>query len=165
MLQLRAVRLTTGRALRRPSHHLIRIILEDSDFIKIKQRRLDATRTDTKRQRLLALPDGLLYLITQSKTCFLSILNFLRATRGHSLVGLDNGAMLLIGGYNPHAAQIWQLKDHQWSKLRDLQKVFQNYFQYSKILRPSALDLHSTLTDQFTFTLDMGTATQFKELI
>ena len=99
------------------------MMLEDSDFIKIKQRRLDATRTDTKRQRLLALPDGLLYLISQSKTCFLSILNFLRATGGHSLVGLDNGAMLLIGSY-PLSAEIWQLKDHQWSKLRDLQKVF-----------------------------------------
>jgi len=45
----------------------------------------------------------------------------------HSLVGLDNGAMLLLGGYDwgsGGAAQtgIWQLKEDQWSRIGEFSK-------------------------------------------
>ena len=49
----------------------------------------------------------------------------------HSLVGLDNGAMLLLGGRKDGATfqtGIWQLKEEQngaeWSRIGELSKVW-----------------------------------------
>ena len=45
----------------------------------------------------------------------------------HNLVGLENGAMLLLGGYDlgRDSAQtgIWELKDEEWSRIGELLKV------------------------------------------
>ncbi|CAG5106485.1 Oidioi.mRNA.OKI2018_I69.chr1.g2865.t1.cds [Oikopleura dioica] len=41
----------------------------------------------------------------------------------HNLIGLKNGGMILVGGYNAvgYFSRIWQLKDNRWTKLGDLQ--------------------------------------------
>jgi hypothetical protein len=52
---------------------------------------------------------------------------FFRKISQHSLVGLDNGAMLLLGGFDlgSYSIQtgIWELKDDQWSRIGKLSKV------------------------------------------
>jgi hypothetical protein len=52
---------------------------------------------------------------------------FFRKLAYHSLVGLENGAMLLLGGYSYGSwsvtTGIWQLKEEQWSRIGELTKV------------------------------------------
>ncbi|CAG5105009.1 Oidioi.mRNA.OKI2018_I69.chr1.g1752.t1.cds [Oikopleura dioica] len=38
----------------------------------------------------------------------------------HNLIGLRNGAMILVGGYS-YTPRIWQLKDETWTKLGELE--------------------------------------------
>jgi hypothetical protein len=54
-------------------------------------------------------------------------LYFLREIGYHSLVGLKNGAILLLGGYDSGSYSfqtgIWQLKEEEWSRIGELSKV------------------------------------------
>jgi len=64
---------------------------------------------------------------TLSATGWTALPDFSLKIERHSLVGLDNGAMLLLGGRdlgNGGAAQtgIWELKNDQWSRIGDLSK-------------------------------------------
>jgi len=58
---------------------------------------------------------------TLSETGWTALPDFSLQISHHSLVGLDNGAMLLLGGYDwgSDSAQtgIWQLKEDQWSRI------------------------------------------------
>jgi hypothetical protein len=51
----------------------------------------------------------------------------LREIGYHSLVGLKNGAILLLGGYDSVSYSfqtgIWQLKEEEWSRIGELSKV------------------------------------------
>jgi len=44
----------------------------------------------------------------------------------HNLVGLDNGAMLLLGGVVSRTPQstVWQLKNDEWTNIGELFQVF-----------------------------------------
>jgi hypothetical protein len=55
----------------------------------------------------------------------LKIFTLFRKIERHSLVGLDNGAMLLLGGTESSSFQtgIWELKEDQWSRIGELSKV------------------------------------------
>ena len=53
---------------------------------------------------------------------------FCRKISSHSLVGLENGAMLLLGGKdwgNGGASQtgIWELKEEEWNRIDEFSKV------------------------------------------
>ena len=55
------------------------------------------------------------------------VINFFSPIAFHSLVGLENGAMLLLGGQdqqsNEYQTGIWMLKDDAWSRIGELSKV------------------------------------------
>jgi hypothetical protein len=99
-----------------------------SDSSTINRRLLDATTRNTrKRKRFLVLaglrcPTILCEFLILYKDLF-----FFRKIKRHSLVGLDNGAMLLLGGYdrgsNSYQTGIWELKEGQWSRIGELSKV------------------------------------------
>ena len=102
-----------------------------SDSTTIGRRLLDVgTRNTRKRKRFLRLA-GLRCPTTLCK--FLIIFEdfyFFRKIAQHSLVGLDNGAMMLLGGIDSRGiydqiAQtgIWELKEEEWSKIGELSKV------------------------------------------
>jgi hypothetical protein len=73
------------------------------------------------------------WLDRAARPSFVSLIIFedfyvFRRISQHSLVGLDNGAMLLLGGRDNGsggAAQtgIWELKNDQWSRIGELLKV------------------------------------------
>ena len=70
-----------------------------------------------------ARPSSVFFLIF-----FFEDLNFLRRVTQHSLVGLDNGAMLLLGGTDWGSGGdvqtgIWELKEEQWSRIGELSQV------------------------------------------
>ena len=106
----------------------ILMLMALSDSTIISRRLSDATTRNTrKRKRFLRLAG----LRCPTFLCkFLIIFEdfyFFRKISTHSLVGLDNGAMLLLGGYDwgsksPQTG-IWELKDDQWSRIGDLSKV------------------------------------------
>jgi hypothetical protein len=97
------------------------------DSSKINRRPFDAgTRSTRKRKRFLRLAG----LCCPTFLCeFLIIFEdfyFFRKISHHSLVGLDNGALLLLGGYDwgSRSSQtgIWELKE-EWSRIGELSKV------------------------------------------
>jgi len=62
---------------------------------------------------------------TLSATGWTALPDFHLKTSSHSLVGLDNGAMLLLGGIDwgsggDAQTGIWELKDDQWSRIGEL---------------------------------------------
>jgi hypothetical protein len=97
-------------------------------FFIINRRLLDAgTRSTRKRKRFLksAGPRCPIFLCE-----FLIIFEdfyFFRRISTHSLVGLDNGAMLLLGGYDwgSYSVQtgIWEIQEEEWSRIGDFSKV------------------------------------------
>jgi hypothetical protein len=109
---------------------------EVSDSTKICRRLSDATMRNTRRRKCFLRLAG---LRCPTILCeFLIIFEdftFFRKIALHSLVGLDNGAMLLLGGevwetntfgtgsLRLHQPGIWQLKETQWSRIGELLKV------------------------------------------
>ena len=69
-----------------------------------------------------ALPYHPLWLLTTFQDFY-----FFRKISDHSLVGLENGAMLLLGGYDfgsgSEQTGIWELKDEEWSRIGEFLKV------------------------------------------
>lgn len=94
------------------------------DFIKINLPLLAAT-VIIQTQRLFNFPAGLRFRINQSQFYFLIQKNkrfiLTRAVSGHSLIGLQNGAMLQLGGKvastGAFRTAIWQLKGNEMLKL------------------------------------------------
>jgi hypothetical protein len=104
------------------------IFLADSDSTTINRRLLAAPTSNTrKRKRFLQLaglrcPTFICEFLTIFEDLF-----FFRSISDHSLVGLENGAMLLLGGYDwgsyRFLSEIWELKDDQWSRIGELDYV------------------------------------------
>ena len=113
-----------------PPNGLMFMALSDSS--KISRRLLDATpRTTRKQKRFLRLAGPRCPTFLCEFLTIIEDLYFFRRISSHSLVGLDNGAMLLLGGYDygfrsdryiPQTG-IWQLKDDEWSRIGELLKV------------------------------------------
>jgi hypothetical protein len=86
------------------------------------------TRSTRKRKRFLRLAGPRCpTFLCQFLIIFDDFYVFRKITK-HSLVGLENGAMLLLGGQdwgNGGASQtgIWELKEDQWSRIGELSKV------------------------------------------
>jgi hypothetical protein len=103
--------------------------MADSDSTTIGRRLLDATTRNTrKRKRFLRQAGPRCPTILCEFLIIFEDFYFFRKISRHSLIGLDNGAMLLLGGYDlgsAGAAQtgIWQLKEDQWSRIGELSKV------------------------------------------
>ena len=122
-------RSSTAQQLRRlsPPNGLITVAVSDSS--KISRRLLDAgPRITRKRKRFLRLAG----LRCPTFLCeFLIIFEdfyFFRKISLHSLVGLDNGALMLLGGWdcgNGCVTQtgIWELKEEEWNRIGELLKV------------------------------------------
>ena len=106
------------------------IEMADSDSTTIRRRVLDAaTRSTRKRKRFLELAGLRCPTILCEFLIIFEDFYFFRRIERHSLVGLDNGAMLLLGGYDwgsGGASQtgIWELKDDQWSRIGEISKVW-----------------------------------------
>jgi hypothetical protein len=89
---------------------------------------LDATpRITEKRKRFLQLAG--LRCLTILCEFFYNFVDFyfFRKISGHSLVGLENKAMLLLGGFdwgsNSEQTGIWELKEEEWRRIDELSKV------------------------------------------
>ena len=77
-----------------------------------------------------------------------------RPIEGHSLVGLENGAMLLLGGVAPGSQSgIWELKNDEWTRLGELKKVNKNKIKIDLLLnfRACLMDLRFILADPFIY--------------
>jgi hypothetical protein len=121
-------RSSTAQQLRRlfPPNGLID--MADSDSTTIGRRLLDASTRNTKKRKRFHRLAG---LRCPTFLCeFLIIFEdfyFFRKISQHSLVGLDNGAMLLLGGIDRgssgYQTGIWELKEDQWSRIGELSKV------------------------------------------
>jgi hypothetical protein len=100
-----------------------------SDSSRISRRLFDAgTRSTRKRKRFLQLVGPRCPIFLCEFLIIFEDLFFFRRISKHSLVGLDNGAMMLLGGRdlgNGGASQtgIWELKDDQWSRIGEISKV------------------------------------------
>jgi hypothetical protein len=121
-------RSSTAHQLRRllPPNGLIE--MADSDSTTISRRVLEAaTRTARKRKRFLRLAGPRCPTILCEFLTIFEDLFFFRKMSDHSLIGLDNGAMLLLGGFDlgslSYKKEIWELKDDQWSRIGELSKV------------------------------------------
>jgi hypothetical protein len=108
------------------------MIMADSHSLKISQRLLDATTRNTrKRTRFLRLAGLRCPTILCEFLIIFEDLFFFRKISLHSLVGLDNGAMLLLGGKDnwKSGTGIWELKEDQympanvWNRIGELSKV------------------------------------------
>jgi hypothetical protein len=109
------------------------IEMADSDSSIINRRQLDAnTRLTRKRKRFLQLAGPRCPTILCEFLTIFEDLFFFRRISDHSLIGLDNGAMLLLGGtvggvWGVHQTGIWKLKEEQngaeWSRIGELSKV------------------------------------------
>jgi hypothetical protein len=115
--QLRRLLLPTG---------LINLAVSGSS--RISQRLLGAPPRSTRKRKRFLEPAGPRWPTILCK--FLIIfesLYFLREIAYHSLVGLKNGAILLLGGYDSGSYSfqtgIWQLKEEEWSRIGELSKV------------------------------------------
>jgi hypothetical protein len=121
-------RFSTVHQLRRLSPPNGLIEMADSDSTTISRRLSVASQRNTrKRKRFLQLAGPRCpTILCEFLTIFEDFYFFRRITK-HSLVGLDNGAMMLLGGwdYGSYSAQtgIWELKDDQWSRIGELLKV------------------------------------------
>jgi hypothetical protein len=116
-------------------HHLRRlsppkgvILLADSDSSKISRRQLAATpRIIKKRKRFLQLAGPRCPTIICEFLTIFEDLFFFRRISDHSLIGLDNGAMLLLGGIDwgstSFISGIWELKEDQWKRIGELDSV------------------------------------------
>ena len=121
-------RSSTAHQLRRLSPPNGLIDVADSDSTRISRRLSDATTRKMGKQKRfprLAGPRCPTFLCE-----FLIIfedLFFFRTISDHNLIGLDNGAMLLLGGLDwgsgSYISGIWELKDDQWSRIGELNSV------------------------------------------
>jgi hypothetical protein len=118
----------TVRHLRRlsPPNGLMFMALSDST--NISRRQLDAaTRTTKKRKRFYRLAGPRCPTFFCEFLIIFEDFYFFRKIYSHGLVGLDNGAMLLLGGYvrksDSVQTGIWELKEDQWSRIGELSKV------------------------------------------
>ena len=121
-------RSSTVHQLRRLSPPNGLMLLAVSDFTKISRRLLDATTRNTrKRKRFLRLAGLRCPTILCEFLIIFEDFYFFRKISGHSLVGLDNGAMMLLGGYDLESssvrAGIWKLKEEKWSRIGEFSKV------------------------------------------
>ena len=108
------------------------IFMAVSDSTKIGRRLFDAWRRSTrKRKRFLRLAGLRCPTILCECLTIFEDFYFFRKISFHSLVGLDNGAMLLLGGEelfgsgNVPVSQtgIWELKEEEWSRIGEFSKV------------------------------------------
>jgi hypothetical protein len=121
-------RFSTVHQLRRLSPPNGLIEMADSDSTTISRRLLDAPTSNTrKRKRFLQLAGPRCPTILCEFLTIFEDFYFFRRIERHSLVGLDNGAMLLLGGYDNGSSSvqtgIWELKNDQWSRISELSKV------------------------------------------
>ena len=98
---------------------------------------LALTAADTIKSRLTSRHlDGLAWLIIRSIHFLAILLNYFyfRSIKGHTLTGLDSGAMLMAGGIdsgtNDFTLDIWLLKNENWTLAGSLQKVKRDYFEF-----------------------------------
>jgi hypothetical protein len=103
-----------------------------SDSTNISRRLLDATPCTTEKRKRFCRLAG---LRCPTILCEFFILfedfYFFRRITDHSLVGLQNGAMLLLGGSDWGTigdrgygqTGIWQLKAEEWSRIGEFSKV------------------------------------------
>ena len=120
-------RSSTAHQLRRLSPPNGLIEMADSDSTTINRRLLDAAPRNTrKRKRFLQLAGPRCPIFLCEFLTIFEDLFFFRKTSGHSLVGLDNGAMLLLGGFDwgsrSFQTGIWELKE-EWSRIGELDYV------------------------------------------
>lgn len=83
----------------------------------------------------------------------------------HNLVGLDNGAMLLLGGVISRTPQstVWQLKNDKWTNIGELFQVFEKEVSYkNKYFRALLTDQLFTQEDQFIHFLDFQKTNRFR---
>jgi hypothetical protein len=117
------------------AHHLLRLsppnglmVMALSDSTNISRRLLDAIWGNTKkRKRFLRLAGFCCPIILCKFFLLFGDFYFFRRILNHSLIGLDNGAMLLLGGYDRGSGSeqtgIWELKEDQWSRIGEFSKV------------------------------------------
>ena len=120
-------RFSTARQLLRLSAPSGFILMADSDSSTISRRLLEAkTRQLEKRKHFLLLAGLRCPTILCEFLIIFEDFYFFRFISVHSLVGLDNGAMLLLGGYDLLSSSvqtgIWQLKE-VWSRIGEFSKV------------------------------------------
>jgi hypothetical protein len=117
------------------------MIMADSDSTTISRRLSVATQRHTrKRKRFLQLAGPRCPIFLCEFLIIFEDLFFFRIISDHSLIGLDNGAMLLLGGIDWGSDDwgsssfssssvtgietgIWELKDDQWSRIGELNSV------------------------------------------
>ena len=99
-----------------------RIIMSIWATTKASQQQSEAvTATATKKSRLTRLLDGQACQIIPGKEFQLLWFEwvYLRNMNGHTLTGLESGAMLMAGGYDytsgDYKKDIWLLKEEVWS--------------------------------------------------
>ena len=122
-------RFSTARQLRRLSPPTILMFMADSGSSTINLRQLAAPTENTRKQKRFLRLAG---LRCPTFLCeFLIIFDdfyFFRKIASHSLVGLHNGAMLLLGGKDEGSygrqTGIWELKEDQWRRIGELSKVW-----------------------------------------
>jgi hypothetical protein len=97
-----------------------------SEFTKSSQRLSETAAGNTKRRKRFQQPAGRLFPIFHREICDFSIFYFFSAIDSHSLVGLENESMMLLGGQdasNEYQTGIWNLKNGRWRQIGDLVKV------------------------------------------
>jgi hypothetical protein len=108
-----------------PPNGLINMAVSDSS--NISQRLLDAaTRTTKKRKRFLQLAGQRFPTILCKFEIVFEDFECFRKISYHSLVGLEHGAMLLLGGWIHGSASqtgIWKLKDEKWTRIGEFSQV------------------------------------------
>jgi hypothetical protein len=102
--------------------------MADSDSTTINRRLLDAAPRNTrKRKRFLQLAGPRCPIFLCEFLTIFEDLFFFRRISDHSLIGLDNGAMLLLGGIDwgstSFISGIWELKEDQWKRIGELDSV------------------------------------------
>jgi hypothetical protein len=98
-----------------------------SDSTKVNRRLLEVWNTK-KRKRFRRLAGRHCPTILCEFLIIFSDFYFFRQIVQHSLVGLENGAMLLLGGHDYVSGRvqtgIWQLKEDQWSRIGEFSQVW-----------------------------------------
>ena len=109
----------------------------------VNQQQLEALcQTDTAKWRLCLKMVGQASPTFQRKFfVFYKLLQILRNVRRHNLIGLENGDMLLIGGYDKDSeafhSKVWRLSSNLWTEEATLQKVFFKRSLWSKFINSS----------------------------
>ena len=115
----------------------------NSAITMVNQPQLEAGyQTDTAKWRLCLKMVGQASPTIRCKFfVFYKFLQILRNVRGHNLVGLENGDMLLIGGKDnssgAHQSKVWRLSSNLWTEEATLQKVFLKRSLWSKFINSS----------------------------